>query len=127
MNKLVTSYQQARTLGELRNCSYQTVALSCKQKFIIFRGETNYCDGNLCKRCNAETARFKRYPALVYFQIFCSVIAGFLHYFFLVSFAWMCIEGVQLYYMLIKVFEADKSHILWFYLSAYGTFYYCHL
>ena len=50
----------------------------------------------------------------------CAIVAGVLHYFFLTSFAWMCLEGVQLYVMLVEVFEAEKSRLLWYYLAAYG-------
>jgi len=32
----------------------------------------------------------------------------------------MCLEGVQLYVMLVEVFEAEKSRLLWYYLAAYG-------
>ncbi|KAL5015993.1 hypothetical protein ScPMuIL_005582 [Solemya velum] len=53
-------------------------------------------------------------------KILCAVIAGFLHFFFLASFAWMCLEGIQLYVMLIEVFEAEKSRIKWYYLFGYG-------
>ncbi|XP_064626823.1 adhesion G protein-coupled receptor L2-like isoform X4 [Lineus longissimus] len=52
--------------------------------------------------------------------ILCSVIAGVLHFLFLASFAWMCLEGVQLYVMLIEVFEAERSRVKWYYLSGYG-------
>ena len=53
-------------------------------------------------------------------EVLCSIVAGFLHYFFLASFAWMCLEGVQLYVLLVEVFEAEKSRVSWYYLSAYG-------
>lgn len=53
-------------------------------------------------------------------QVLCSVIAGVLHYLFLASFAWMCLEGIQLYVMLVEVFEVEKSRIKWYYLAAYG-------
>nr|XP_021510980.1 adhesion G protein-coupled receptor L4 [Meriones unguiculatus] len=33
----------------------------------------------------------------------CSIIAGLLHYFFLAAFAWMCIEGVHLYLIVVGV------------------------
>ena len=33
----------------------------------------------------------------------------------------MCLEGVQLYVMLIEVFEVEKSRIKWYYLAAYGV------
>jgi len=39
----------------------------------------------------------------------CSLIAALLHYFFLASFAWMLLEGYQIYVMLVKVFESSKS------------------
>ena len=50
----------------------------------------------------------------------CAVIAGLLHYFFLAAFCWMCLEGVQLYVMLIEVFEAEKSRVKYYYVGAYG-------
>lgn len=53
--------------------------------------------------------------------IVCGVVAGLLHFFFLCAFAWMFLEGFQLYVMLIEVFEAEKSRIRWYYLFAYGT------
>ena len=34
----------------------------------------------------------------------CSVIAGFLHFLFLATFAWMLVEGIHVYYMLVKVY-----------------------
>ena len=43
----------------------------------------------------------------------CSVIAGFLHFLFLATFAWMLVEGIHVYYMLVKVFIinlCDKIH-----------------
>ncbi|XP_013416248.1 adhesion G protein-coupled receptor L3 isoform X2 [Lingula anatina] len=52
--------------------------------------------------------------------VVCSVIAGFLHFFFLAAFGWMCLEGIQLYSMLIQVFEGKKSRLVWFYLAGYG-------
>ncbi|KAB7506979.1 Adhesion G protein-coupled receptor L3, partial [Armadillidium nasatum] len=52
--------------------------------------------------------------------IVCSVVAGLLHYFFLAAFAWMLLEGFQLYITLIEVFEAEKSRVRWYYVTAYG-------
>ena len=57
---------------------------------------------------------------LIRLQTVCAVVAGFLHYFFLTSFAWMLLEGVQLYVMLVEVFEAERSRVKWYYLTAYG-------
>jgi len=54
-------------------------------------------------------------------KVLCAVVAGLLHYLFLTSFAWMCLEGVQLYVLLVEVFEAEKSRVSWYYVAAYGT------
>ncbi|KAH9515232.1 Adhesion G protein-coupled receptor L3 [Bulinus truncatus] len=54
-------------------------------------------------------------------KLLCSIIAGVLHYLFLGAFAWMCLEGVQLYVMLIEVFEQEKSRVKWYYLFGYGV------
>uniref|UniRef100_A0A8C6HTN6 Adhesion G protein-coupled receptor L4 n=1 Tax=Mus spicilegus TaxID=10103 RepID=A0A8C6HTN6_MUSSI len=36
-------------------------------------------------------------------KLVCSIIAGLLHYFFLAAFAWMCIEGIHLYLIVVGV------------------------
>lgn len=46
-------------------------------------------------------------------QIACPIFAGLLHFFFLAAFSWMCLEGVQLYLMLVEVFESEYSHWWW--------------
>ncbi|XP_051572569.1 adhesion G protein-coupled receptor E5-like isoform X2 [Myxocyprinus asiaticus] len=38
-------------------------------------------------------------------KVGCSIIAGMLHYFFLAAFCWMCLEGVQLFRMVVLVFN----------------------
>lgn len=43
------------------------------------------------------------------FQWVCKGIAIALHYFFLVAFAWMALEGVMLYLMLVKVFHTKTA------------------
>ena len=43
--------------------------------------------------------------------IHCQVIAVLLHYFFLVSFMWMLIEGVFLYFALVKVFITNTKQL----------------
>lgn len=42
------------------------------------------------------------------------------HYFFLCSFFWMLLEGVQLYLMLVHIFTLKNSPIKKFCLIAYG-------
>ncbi|KAK7945537.1 hypothetical protein WMY93_001265 [Mugilogobius chulae] len=52
-------------------------------------------------------------------QLVCSIIAGLLHFCFLAAFAWMCLEGVQLYLMLVEVFESEFSRRKYYYISGY--------
>ncbi|XP_041475944.1 adhesion G protein-coupled receptor L2-like isoform X5 [Lytechinus variegatus] len=52
-------------------------------------------------------------------QTVCAVIAILLHYFFLSAFAWMCLEGIQLYIMLVEVFEAESSRRKYYYPFGY--------
>ncbi|CAH0762138.1 unnamed protein product [Bemisia tabaci] len=54
-------------------------------------------------------------------QFLCGAIAAALHFFFLCAFAWMFLEGFQLYVMLIEVFEAEKSRVCWYYTFGYGV------
>ncbi|XP_054899561.1 adhesion G-protein coupled receptor G2 [Poeciliopsis prolifica] len=42
----------------------------------------------------------------------CISTAWFLHYFLLVSFTWMGLEGVHMYYALVKVFNDNISHYM---------------
>ncbi|XP_046406445.1 latrophilin Cirl-like isoform X4 [Ischnura elegans] len=53
--------------------------------------------------------------------VVCGIVAGLLHFFFLCAFAWMFLEGFQLYVMLIEVFETEKSRMRWYYIFAYGA------
>ncbi len=52
----------------------------------------------------------------------CQAIAVLLHYFFLVSFMWMLMEGVFLYLALVKVFLINlKSYFISFTVISYGV------
>ena len=51
----------------------------------------------------------------------CSVISVLLHYFFLSSFAWMFLEGFQIYELLVKVFESSKTSRLKHFIIGYGV------
>ncbi|XP_060753276.1 adhesion G protein-coupled receptor E1 isoform X5 [Tachysurus vachellii] len=42
-------------------------------------------------------------------RVGCGVVAGLLHYFFLAVFCWMCLEGVQLFRMVVLVFNTTLS------------------
>ncbi|GFS09433.1 adhesion G protein-coupled receptor L3 [Elysia marginata] len=54
-------------------------------------------------------------------RLLCALVAGGLHYLFLSAFAWMCLEGVQLYVMLVQVFEHERSRVNSYYLFGYGV------
>ncbi|XP_045157871.2 adhesion G protein-coupled receptor L4-like isoform X2 [Mercenaria mercenaria] len=54
-------------------------------------------------------------------KIACSIIAGFLHYFFLSSFTWMFVEGIHILFMLVQVFDAAKSRLRYYYIIGYGV------
>ena len=55
----------------------------------------------------------------------CKAVAVLLHYFFLVAFMWMLMEGVVLYVALVKVFVSHtRLHMLAFAVTSYGL---CHL
>ncbi|XP_058862791.1 adhesion G protein-coupled receptor E3-like [Acipenser ruthenus] len=45
----------------------------------------------------------------VEYEVLCAVIAGLLHYLFMASFAWMCLEGVQLFLLVRKLREVGQS------------------
>nr|XP_048289665.1 adhesion G-protein coupled receptor D1 isoform X2 [Myodes glareolus] len=50
----------------------------------------------------------------------CQVLAVLLHYFFLSAFAWMMVEGLHLYSMVIKVFGSEDSKHLYYYGIGWG-------
>lgn len=43
------------------------------------------------------------------------------HYIFLCAFMWMLLEGVQLYRMVVHVFDSGKSYIKQYGIVAYGS------
>uniref|UniRef100_A0A452V2H9 Adhesion G-protein coupled receptor D1 n=1 Tax=Ursus maritimus TaxID=29073 RepID=A0A452V2H9_URSMA len=51
----------------------------------------------------------------------CRVMAMLLHYFFLRAFAWMLVEGLHLYSMVIKVFGSEDSKHRYYYGIGWGT------
>lgn len=53
-------------------------------------------------------------------QVPCQVLAMLLHFFFLSVFAWMLVEGLHLYSMVIKVFGSEDSKHLYYYGIGWG-------
>uniref|UniRef100_A0AAQ4PRG3 Adhesion G protein-coupled receptor D1 n=1 Tax=Gasterosteus aculeatus aculeatus TaxID=481459 RepID=A0AAQ4PRG3_GASAC len=51
----------------------------------------------------------------------CKVMAVLLHFFFLSAFAWMLVEGLHLYSMVIKVFGSEGSKHLYYYGIGWGS------
>ncbi|XP_036410875.1 adhesion G protein-coupled receptor L2-like isoform X4 [Megalops cyprinoides] len=90
--------------------------------FCFFRGlqsDRNTIHKNLCLNLFIAELIFLIGIDMTEPRIGCSVIAGLLHFFFLAAFSWMCLEGVQLYLMLVEVFESEDSRKKYYYLSGY--------
>ncbi|XP_039767848.1 adhesion G protein-coupled receptor L2 isoform X21 [Ornithorhynchus anatinus] len=94
----------------------------CIFTFCFFRGlqsDRNTIHKNLC--INLFIAEFIFLIGIdkTEYTIACPIFAGLLHFFFLASFAWMCLEGVQLYLMLVEVFESEYSRKKYYYVAGY--------
>ncbi|XP_063997967.1 LOW QUALITY PROTEIN: adhesion G protein-coupled receptor L1 [Pogoniulus pusillus] len=53
------------------------------------------------------------------YQVACPILAGLLHYFFLASFCWLCLEGVHLYLLLLEAFGAELWRPRLYYAAGY--------
>ncbi|XP_062400035.1 adhesion G-protein coupled receptor D1 isoform X5 [Sardina pilchardus] len=51
----------------------------------------------------------------------CKVMAVLLHFFFLSAFAWMLVEGLHLYSMVVKVFGSEGSKHIYYYGIGWGS------
>lgn len=51
----------------------------------------------------------------------CRLVAGLLHYCFLAAFCWMSLEGVELYFLVVRVFQGQGPSKLWLFLIGYGV------
>ncbi|XP_041084297.1 adhesion G-protein coupled receptor D1-like isoform X3 [Polyodon spathula] len=51
----------------------------------------------------------------------CKIMAILLHFFFLSAFAWMLVEGLHLYSMVIKVFGSEESKHIFYYGLGWGS------
>uniref|UniRef100_A0A8C7HQU9 Adhesion G protein-coupled receptor L2-like n=1 Tax=Oncorhynchus kisutch TaxID=8019 RepID=A0A8C7HQU9_ONCKI len=90
--------------------------------FCFFRGlqsDRNTIHKNLCLNLFIAELVFLVGINMTEPKLVCSIIAGVLHFFFLAAFAWMCLEGVQLYLMLVEVFESEFSRRKYYYVSGY--------
>uniref|UniRef100_A0A8C5N9Z8 Adhesion G protein-coupled receptor L2-like n=1 Tax=Gouania willdenowi TaxID=441366 RepID=A0A8C5N9Z8_GOUWI len=90
--------------------------------FCFFRGlqsDRNTIHKNLCLNLFLGELLFLVGINMTEHKLVCSIIAGVLHFCFLAAFAWMCLEGVQLYLMLVEVFESEFSRRKYYYVSGY--------
>ncbi|XP_019519767.1 PREDICTED: CD97 antigen isoform X2 [Hipposideros armiger] len=51
----------------------------------------------------------------------CRLVAGLLHYWFLAAFCWMSLEGLELYFLVVRVFQGQGPRKRWLYLIGYGV------
>ncbi|XP_065275714.1 adhesion G protein-coupled receptor E5 [Emys orbicularis] len=54
-------------------------------------------------------------------RVVCGVVAGLLHYFFLAAFCWMCLEGAELYLLVVQVFTPHGLRRRYMFLLGYGV------
>ncbi|XP_052591232.1 adhesion G protein-coupled receptor L3 isoform X18 [Peromyscus californicus insignis] len=97
--------------------------LICIFTFCFFRGlqsDRNTIHKNLCISLFVAEVLFLTGINRTDQPIACAVFAALLHFFFLAAFTWMFLEGVQLYIMLVEVFESEHSRRKYFYLVGYG-------
>ncbi|XP_073451171.1 adhesion G protein-coupled receptor L3 isoform X8 [Aquarana catesbeiana] len=97
--------------------------LICIFTFCFFRGlqsDRNTIHKNLCISLFVAELLFLIGINRTDQPIACAVFAALLHFFFLAAFTWMFLEGVQLYIMLVEVFESENSKRKYFYLMGYG-------
>ncbi|XP_064846610.1 adhesion G protein-coupled receptor L2 isoform X1 [Oncorhynchus masou masou] len=90
--------------------------------FCFFRGlqsDRNTIHKNLCINLFIAELIFLIGIDMTEPKVGCSIVAGILHFFFLASFSWMCLEGVQLYLMMVEVFESEHSRKKYYYVSGY--------
>ncbi|XP_035381195.1 adhesion G protein-coupled receptor L1 isoform X3 [Electrophorus electricus] len=94
----------------------------CISTFCFLRGlqtDRNTIHKNLCINLFIAELLFLIGIDKTQYQIACPIFAGLLHFFFLAAFSWLCLEGVQLYFMLVEVFESEYSRRKYYYLCGY--------
>uniref|UniRef100_A0A8C9ZST5 Adhesion G protein-coupled receptor L1 n=1 Tax=Sander lucioperca TaxID=283035 RepID=A0A8C9ZST5_SANLU len=94
----------------------------CISTFCFLRGlqtDRNTIHKNLCINLFIAELLFLIGIDKTEYHIACPIFAGLLHFFFLAAFSWMCLEGVQLYLMLVEVFESEYSRKKYYYLCGY--------
>lgn len=70
--------------------------------------------------CKGECIDSKYPVCFCLSQLPCKVMAVLLHFFFLSAFAWMLVEGLHLYSMVVKVFGSEGSKHFYYYGIGWG-------
>ncbi|XP_073478555.1 adhesion G protein-coupled receptor L1 isoform X7 [Aquarana catesbeiana] len=94
----------------------------CISTFCFLRGlqtDRNTIHKNLCISLFLVELLFLTGIDKTQYQVVCPILAGLLHFFSLSAFSWLCLEGVQLYLMLVEVFETEHSRRKYYYLCGY--------
>ncbi|XP_071853832.1 latrophilin-like protein 1 isoform X2 [Apostichopus japonicus] len=121
--ELSEGHTLALELLSIIGCSISIVCLLlCVVIFTCFRELRNIRTSihrNLCFSLLVAELLFLCGVNLTHLKLVCTLVAVLLHYFFLSAFAWMCLEGVQLYVMLVHVFHTNNK-ILPYYIIGYG-------
>ncbi|XP_059409060.1 adhesion G protein-coupled receptor L1-like isoform X3 [Carassius carassius] len=95
----------------------------CISTFCCLRGlqsDRTTIHKNLCLTLFISQLLFLVGMDKTHYTVVCPVLAGLLHFFLLSVFCWLCMETVQLYVLLVEVFESETSRRKYYYLSAYG-------
>ncbi|XP_031565166.1 adhesion G-protein coupled receptor G6-like isoform X2 [Actinia tenebrosa] len=53
-------------------------------------------------------------------KVLCGIVAGILHYLFLASFSWMCVEGFHLYMKIVRVYGTESMRMMYYYIFGWG-------
>ena len=86
-------------------CMLLTIAVFVSQNV---KSERDVIHVNLCISLLTAEVIFLFGISATEDAITCSIIAATLHYFFLAAFAWMLLEGFQIYLMLVRVFDTSS-------------------
>ncbi|XP_062866466.1 adhesion G protein-coupled receptor L1-like isoform X2 [Trichomycterus rosablanca] len=75
---------------------------------------------NLCLTLFVSQLLFLIGMEMTQYTVACQVLAALLHFSLLSVFCWLCVEAVQLYVLLVEVFESPSSRRKYYYTAAYG-------
>ncbi|MCP9261441.1 Latrophilin-2 [Dirofilaria immitis] len=122
--ELSTGHNIALTFITYAGCTLSIICLLLSlfafQCFGSSGGDRIFIHKNLCFSLLVAEAVFLGGIWQTQNSFCCSIVAGVLHYFFLAAFSWMLLEGFELYYMLVEVFQSKDSKRSYILLFGYG-------